>query len=219
MSYDAASFKAGLAVGRILWRPSSIELGTFGVYIQCSGAQWIDTGYYTTPNTRIETVVNIEPYTASSASFLFGNRHTTTPFTAYKTEFDFAFERGSFTLNSGGTYIAKAATTGQKIMLKATRTEAVWYEYEGAEINRITLTNVQPENALDSLCIMTLQNWGTNCAMKGKIYTFKIYEGDILTCDFRPAINNDVVCMYECISKQYFYNVGTGSFVLGVDDE
>ena len=42
---------------------------------------------------------------------------------------------------------------------------------------------------------------------------FKIYQNDILVRDFRPCLDTEgVPCMYDEVSKQYFYNQGTGTF-------
>lgn len=219
MPYDNASFKAGLAVGRMLWKPPHFRESQYFTYLQCFGAQWINTGYYTTPNSRVVAIVNYEPYTARSASFLFGNRHTTIPNTAYPTEFNFSFEYGRFALNSGGTYTFAAAVTGQKIVVDCTRTTAIWSSYpDRRELGRITLQGTTPENAIAPMSIMTLTGWGTSCAMKGKVYDVRVYEGDQLVRDYRPALGRDgEACMYERMQGRYFYNLGSGSLVFGVD--
>lgn len=47
-------------------------------------------------------------------------------------------------------------------------------------------------------------------------YYCKIYNGATLVRDFIPVKDsNNVVCMYDKISKTYFYNVGPGSFTPG----
>lgn len=51
-----------------------------------------------------------------------------------------------------------------------------------------------------------------------KLYKFKIYATDQITLirDFIPVKDkNDVVCLYDKVSKTYFYNAGTGTFTAG----
>lgn len=51
----------------------------------------------------------------------------------------------------------------------------------------------------------------------GKIYYCKIYDGDTLIRDFKPAKDGaGVYCLYETVEKRYYYNQGTGEFVGGV---
>ena len=44
----------------------------------------------------------------------------------------------------------------------------------------------------------------------------KIYKDTSLIRDFIPVKDeNNVVCLYDKISNQYFYNAGTGDFIAG----
>lgn len=46
-----------------------------------------------------------------------------------------------------------------------------------------------------------------------KIYSYKHYKNDILIQDLIPCLDsNDIPCMYDTVSKQTFYNQGTGEF-------
>lgn len=51
----------------------------------------------------------------------------------------------------------------------------------------------------------------------GKIYSMKIYDQSMnLIRDFLPVKDSSgVVCLYDNVSKKYFYNQGTGDFVAG----
>lgn len=51
---------------------------------------------------------------------------------------------------------------------------------------------------------------------EGNVYGCKIWQGDILVRDLKPCITSSgVVCMYDAVSKKYFYNAGTGEFLYG----
>lgn len=50
----------------------------------------------------------------------------------------------------------------------------------------------------------------------GKIYSFLVYENNMLIQDLRPALDyNNVACMYDMVTGNYFYNQGTGEFIAG----
>ena len=68
-----------------------------------------------------------------------------------------------------------------------------------------------------SVYIMARNSAGTasNFA-KGKLYGAKHWEDDILKQDLRPCIDpKGVVCMYDMVTKKYFYNQGTGTLKAG----
>lgn len=52
--------------------------------------------------------------------------------------------------------------------------------------------------------------------IKMKLYSFKIKENDTLVRDFIPVLDeNNVPCLYDKVTKNYFYNDGTGTFDYG----
>lgn len=56
-----------------------------------------------------------------------------------------------------------------------------------------------------------IQNIGTQ-----KIYEFKILNGNVLIMHLKPCLDTEgIPCMYDEVSKKYFYNQGTGRFSYG----
>ena len=53
--------------------------------------------------------------------------------------------------------------------------------------------------------------------MKGRVYSFKIYDNGVVVRDFIPVRVGNVGYMYDKISKQLFGNSGSGNFILGAD--
>ena len=48
----------------------------------------------------------------------------------------------------------------------------------------------------------------------GRVYEFKVYDGEALVRDFIPVLDkNDVPCLYDKVSEELFYNQGTGEFL------
>lgn len=53
---------------------------------------------------------------------------------------------------------------------------------------------------------------------KVKLYYFKIYKSDILIRDFIPVKDeNNVICLYDTITRKFYYNGGTGNFTGGAE--
>ena len=48
---------------------------------------------------------------------------------------------------------------------------------------------------------------------KFKLYYCKIWQGDTLVRDFVPVLDTEgKACLYDNVSKEYFYNSGSGEF-------
>ena len=47
-----------------------------------------------------------------------------------------------------------------------------------------------------------------------KIYSCQMYDGDVMIRDFRPCLHPKTLqpCMYDMVTKRYFFNAGTGQF-------
>ena len=49
-----------------------------------------------------------------------------------------------------------------------------------------------------------------------RLYSFKIYSNDVLVRDFKPCQDSKgVYCLYDEVTKAFFYNAGTGEFTGG----
>lgn len=54
------------------------------------------------------------------------------------------------------------------------------------------------------------------CHSNLKLYSCKIWDNEELVRDFIPAKNeNGVVCLYDKVNKEFYYNQGTGDFIGG----
>ena len=53
-------------------------------------------------------------------------------------------------------------------------------------------------------------------ASYSRIYATKVYKDDVLVRDFIPVLDKDnIACMYDKVSGEYFYNQGSGEFIAG----
>ena len=47
-------------------------------------------------------------------------------------------------------------------------------------------------------------------------YNFRLYDNDVKIMDLIPVKDsNNIVCLYDKVSKTFFYNQGTGNFTAG----
>lgn len=58
--------------------------------------------------------------------------------------------------------------------------------------------------------------YGYNAACAGRIYAYQHKRDGMMLLDLIPVLDKDgVACMYDKVSGNYFYNQGTGDFIVG----
>ena len=81
-----------------------------------------------------------------------------------------------------------------------------------------TIENAYLDNNI-SLKIFGYENGSSACAFNNYymyVYSFKIYEGTTLIKDYVPVVNiNNRPCLFDKVSKECFYNSGSGEFLYG----
>lgn len=174
-------------------------------YIENISESYIDTGLYANYNWKYEIVV--EDNVCNQYENYFGTNSTNVRLLRGNNEGVLLFGYGS---ESTHNY----AITGKKVTICVDR-------------NKLYIDNelivTRPENTSTALFDRTLllfQARYQNALDKYgvfKCYSFKAWnENDVLVLDFRPCLDTQgIPCMYDEISKRYFYNVGTGTFAYG----
>ncbi len=172
-------------------------------YIEATGTQWIDTNICPTSNTKVMLKFNMTAptgnviigfYNSESDSFRFFNYNNN----AY---LDYGSGDGYNRIN-GGTI---AAGTTYNI------------EFGNRYVKDIdTNTNIISSTAVsftDKTTSMRIFGDAGSDKASGKLYYCKVYDNNNLVGDFVPALDeNNVPCLYDKVSNQYFYNSGTGTF-------
>ncbi len=89
----------------------------------------------------------------------------------------------------------------------------------------LTIDNIsqeQPERGtfteFYNIYLFTWNNSGVadGRCFKGKVYEFKIYDSDVLIQHLVPTLDsNNTPCMYDKVSSNFYYNIGTGDFLYG----
>lgn len=191
---NSTSFKAGPAIDG-----SFKELE----YLVVTGTQWIDTEVV--PSTTIRTTAKVTRSTLDTCvvvGTLQGN------YTSYQFTF---FQNGYSVCPGGGaddtTY---GLTTNTPYVIDYNINSSHNCTIDGQRINNTT--------AAASGSMITLFKRGTeDMNLTGRFYYCNMYS-DYTTPirQFIPVVDSaSTVCLYDKISKQYFYNQGSGEFIAG----
>ena len=177
-------------------------------YIESTGTQYIDTKYVCSNDTKIEidfTVVNFD----TRLNALFGIIDASVGANSY---FYSWINNKKLQLRFGqvGKTMSTELEIGQRYVLIQGKQTANVNDVElGGWSNALTATT-------NSIFLMALRNNTTaSYQFKGRIYSFKIYENDILAMDLIPVFDNKigVACMYDKLNHKFYYNAGTGEFL------
>ena len=191
-------------------------------YIESTGTQYIDTGFLPTDKTEFD--------------FTF-NKDTSNGFSTYEQAFGVRQSGGSYWINCVGLfyYIYNA----RKISYYNNRGEQNQYSFNMYDTKvrfisngtSATLTNLstgttqtiqttEKTNANYSLYIFagrTASNTVSDPSKYFKIYEFKIYNDGTLVRYFIPVRrkSDNVICMYDRVTRQFYTNRGSGTFIAG----
>ncbi|MBO5704532.1 MAG: hypothetical protein J6R99_00770 [Alphaproteobacteria bacterium] len=175
-------------------------------YVEFDGKSYIDTGYY--PNGLTTSIYYSFAHNSPDVKGIFGSRQ------AY------------------GVCTYCAFYVGAKLRVDWVNASATNFSIEKSVKYDLNINNgsislndeivgtytLKNEQALYPMYLGTVNDNGTPYAnaLLQKVYGFKIYENNLLIQDLRPALDpRGVVCFYDTVSGQYFYNQGTGTLKAG----
>ena len=175
---------------------------TFVDYLESTGTQHIDTLYHVTQNTVVEC--DFQFTEVSGNTFIF---RVVTP------DYGFGWNSSAGVFKSYGrnspTLSSKFSATGRHT-LKKYGTKCIFDDSEITTAQHSAVPNY-------TLPIFAYNNEGTIASRcKARLYSFRIYESDVLVRDFRPCYDPDgIACLYDEVEKKYYYNQGSGEFIAG----
>lgn len=184
--------------GKILNEYTPVE------YIESTGAQWIDTGY--SINTATDTV-----------EFVFQNVGTT----IYKWIMGEHDDRARFGVGSGDGIgkrnVAYGATTYKVADAQIFNSQHIFISNEsGVFLDGTKIANFASFASTSSIYLFNLNLNSVNYCGSAKVWSYKHYRNGILIRDFIPVLDkDDVACMYDKVSGEFFYNKGDGEFIAG----
>lgn len=202
--YDMVTGKFHINIGTGTLKPS----GRFVDYIESSGTQYIDTGL-NIDTCRVEIVAECTTLPATDGyQQLFSKNYDYAGCAVFACNPNWGV-RSAIQTNTPSN---KKSTIIADFSLENTLPKAVM-TVDGVSVE-YARTNL-PSSANHNWSLMSASN--INFGLKGRVYSCKMYdlENNLLR-DLRPCIDpNNVVCMYDMVSGQYFYNQGTGEFGYG----
>lgn len=186
-------------------------------YIESTGTQYIDTGYYPNPTkTKVETTFILTNNTAVQR--IFGARDTQNTIGSGSCNIFFNVTKDQLRLDWTGILLYKNVNLNEEITLICINNEVTVIINENSFVYTGT-SNKITTNLPYSMYIGTFNNAGTvgGNGAYAKWEFFKIYdENDNLVMDMIPVLDkNNVACMYDKVNNEFYYNQGTGNFIAG----
>lgn len=176
-------------------------------FLESTGIQHIDTGVKPNQDTRI--VIDFEVLTNTAEAHICSARTNggTPLLTLYYNA------SGTFGTRYGtGSSVTFSGVSGKGRYL-FDRNKNVC-TINGANAITATAETFSVANNLTLFC----RNDGTatNAYIKGRLYSCKIYDNDVLVRDYIPVINADnEPCLYDKLNHVYYRNAGSGAFIAG----
>lgn len=171
-------------------------------YIQSSGTQYIDTQYVPNSNTKIQLGMSND---VSNDTGLLGacSIWTTNTFLFY----DWNGIRWCYT---------------NEVALADSSAKLAYHDIElyraSCKIDGTVVSSDTTNNNTNINTNLFIFRGGGRCS-SFRLHYLKVFENNSLIFDFIPTkrIEDEVVCLYDTISKQFFLNSGTGTFIAGTE--
>lgn len=232
------SFGSGAATGVLVEEYKRVE------YIENSGTQYINTGYYWTSD-NVRAVLSANVTTHNQGESLFGNEEyigrdryfALIPHNSGGTMKIFSLDRNliefTYPLSTDMILDVSASTKGSdKYVNLAITSNGSTKNYGGkATTGGSVITN--PNNlktGVGEIYLFANHNSGAGAVTGGtpnrvgnqivgkmKVYSFKMYDNNILVRDFVPVVRSrdGVAGLYDMVGHKFYANAGSGSFEAG----
>lgn len=177
-------------------------------YIQSSGRQYIDTGVVPNENTVVEIeFMKLEDNVNYERIFGVKDYYEVLRDSNDSNTDDWTFKINR-TANNTGISVKIGSFGYGKNILKTT-TSSVYLN--GVLINEFSKLTPNTGKTMYLFYANNADRYGTF-----RLYSCKIYNNTELIRDFVPMLDKDsVVCLYDNITKTFFYNQGSGNFIGG----
>lgn len=171
-------------------------------YIQANGTQWLDTGY--TPNDNTKIIIELSDIVKPNETAIFG-ANTTWKENSYLL-YCLNSRKMNWTYNGPITITSDLTSKHTITIFRGT------VILDGSTVSTNTQINSSAVNS--TLTLFSIP--GGQYRGSYKLYSFKIYENDVLIKNYIPVKDVlNIVCLYDTINKQYIYNQGPNEFISG----
>lgn len=176
-------------------------------YIESTGTQWIDTGVITSSNIGVELDFQLTENTTNDQICGGGTNG------AANTMLIFRVEGSNFRWYAGGDVAGKAVDLNRHVMKMNVEKQKLYLDGVSYGSPASTIGNAGKRIYLFTANYYNTADSKPSKTTKMKVYSFKIYNNGVIVRDFKPCKDpSGVYCLYETITKIYYYNVGTGEF-------
>lgn len=197
-------------------------------YLESDGNQYLLTDYVPNSNTAIE--VDYFPNPSSSFTVIYGSLENSNAnkFHCVKSSSNYCLQvnshngSGYYGLDGNGHFLYN----GQSFTREQTRVVLTVDNYnkvvrtlangQSVDYDMTTVSGLGEVNCVYPLAIFNRMNGGvvaTANGYKGRMYSYKIWESGELLHYYIPAFDENLnICMYDLVSRKYFYNKGSGTF-------
>ncbi len=187
------------------------EKYVFVEYLESTGTEWIDTGYYPNGNTTLTVDYQFNSY--SSTSSLVGVRGNGS--STYNNMYVLWVRDNNLEISHGALLNNKIATTDTKRHLLERNKGTIYLDGKFAIGFAATETFTSPY----TLEVFACNNNGTKGAWCSnmKLYSLKIYDKGVLVRDFVPCYRkrDKTGGLYDLVNGVFYENQGTGEFLIG----
>ena len=176
-------------------------------YIESTGTQYIDTGVIATNN----TVVKAELFTNYSgnknwfggSAYSSNNNFVLNSWSQNQIEYQYGISDNWYKPNVGDDVVGKKFT--------------VEYGNGSIKINNDKKVDLPTDTFTDTKNLHLFTRNGSSGNISGRVYSFKIYNGNLLIRDFVPAVRNsdNKPGLYDEVNDVFYTNSGTGEFTKG----
>ena len=177
-------------------------------YIESSGTQYIDTGFYPNGNTKFSVQFENLAMSNGTASVLGAWDETTNAFLV--------------TCGSSALYV-RCGGSDNFLFAKASGIMRVSCELDTAVVNGSSITQAETSSDTDissSILVFGRNNEGVPEVLgSNRIWWLKIWNGAEIMRDFIPCYRkaDNEVGLYDLITKQFYSSQGADNFIKGKD--
>lgn len=180
-------------------------------YIESSGSQYINTGFVPNSNTRVVMDVMLVKQTVASKA-IFGARSASSGTDSGSFTF-LSIETGAKTRSDyfGSSVAGNFPILGKRVVIDRDKNVC--------NVDGNVITNKTSANKCSVNMYLFAVNTANSAVLQSnlKLYSCQIYDNGTLKLDFVPAkrVSDNVIGMYDMVSKTFFTNAGTGVFTAG----
>ena len=173
-------------------------------WLESDGSAFINTGIYPNQNTKVEIVFSSKYGAESNYSTVFGAQ------VGWGSN---SFSMGSYTVSFGAQY----STT---LTLNDNEEHTAVLGEGKLQVDGSYIWSVSQAQTFQITCPMYLfgnnENNDVLYRSKAKVFRCQIYDNGTLVRDLRPCYDpGGVVCLYDKVEGEYYYNAGSGEFIAG----